>query len=41
MPLRFDADYRDPAVAWDPLTDEVFGELTSTFIAHIRRHHII
>lgn len=32
MPLRFDIDYDDPAVAWDPLVDEVFGELTSSFL---------
>jgi hypothetical protein len=32
MPLRFDADYRDPAIAWDPLIDEVFAELKSSFI---------
>lgn len=32
MPLRFDVDYNDPAVAWDPLVDEVFGELASSFI---------
>lgn len=33
MPLRFDADYRDPDIALDPLIDEVFGELRSSFIA--------
>jgi len=32
MPLRFEIDYRDPAIAWDPLIDEVFGELTSSFL---------
>jgi len=32
MPLRFEADYRHPRIDWDPLVDEVFGELTSTFI---------
>jgi hypothetical protein len=32
MPLRFDIDYRKPVVAWDPLVDEVFGELKSSFI---------
>src|SRR5438132_13696128 len=32
MPSRFDADYRDPAIAWDLLIDEVFGELKSSFI---------
>ncbi|MBK7952635.1 MAG: hypothetical protein IPK02_00960 [Candidatus Accumulibacter sp.] len=33
MPLRFEVDYNDPAVSFDPLVDEVFSELTSTFIA--------
>ena len=32
MPLRFDVDYNDPGIAWDPLVDEVFGELTSSFL---------
>lgn len=32
MPLRFDIDYRDPDIAWEPLVDEVFGELTSSFL---------
>ncbi|MCB0219102.1 MAG: hypothetical protein KDH09_05350 [Chrysiogenetes bacterium] len=32
MPSRFDIDYADPAIAWEPLVDEVFGELTSSFI---------
>jgi len=32
MPLRFDIDYNDSVVAWEPLVDEVFGELTSSFI---------
>ena len=32
MPLRFDIDYRDPSIAWEPLVDEVFSELTSSFI---------
>lgn len=32
MPLRFEIDYCDPAIAWDPLVDEVFGELKSSFI---------
>ena len=32
MPLRFDVDYDDPSLAWDPLIDEVFGELTSSFL---------
>jgi len=32
MPLRFDADYRDPAIVWDALVDEVFDELKSSFM---------
>ena len=32
MPLRFDIDYRNPGIAWEPLVDEVFSELTSSFI---------
>lgn len=32
MPLRFDIDYDDPGIAWDPLVDEVFAELTSIFL---------
>jgi hypothetical protein len=32
MPSRFDADYGDPNISWDPLVDEVFGELTSSFL---------
>ena len=32
MPLRFDVDYDDPEMAWEPLVDEVFGELTSSFL---------
>lgn len=32
MAARFEIDYGDPSVAWDPLIDEVFGELTSDFI---------
>ena len=32
MPLRFETDYRDPTIAWEPLVDEVFGELTSSFL---------
>lgn len=32
MPLRFEADYNDPNIAWEPLVDEVFGELTSSFL---------
>jgi len=32
MPSRFSIDYRDPAIALDPLIDEVFGELQSTFL---------
>ncbi len=32
MPLRFEVDYSHPSVDWDPLVDEVFGELTSSFM---------
>jgi hypothetical protein len=32
MPLRFEIDYRDRKIAWDPLVDEVFGKLTSSFL---------
>ena len=32
MPLRFEADYADPALAFDPLVDEVFAELKSSFL---------
>lgn len=32
MPLRFDVDYNDPTLAFDPLVDEVFGELQSNFL---------
>jgi hypothetical protein len=32
MPLRFEIDYRSADVAWEPLVDEVFGELTSSFL---------
>jgi hypothetical protein len=32
MPLRFEVDYRDPGLAFDPLVDEVFSELKSTFL---------
>lgn len=32
MPLRFEVDYNDPQIAWEPLVDEVFGELTSSFL---------
>jgi hypothetical protein len=32
MPLRFDVDYNDPALAFEPLVDEVFGELQSNFL---------
>lgn len=30
--MRFDVDYRDPGIAWEPLVDEVFGELGSSFL---------
>lgn len=29
MPSRFDIDIKDPGLAWEPLIDEVFGELQS------------
>jgi hypothetical protein len=32
MPERFNVDYRDPRLSFDPLIDEVFEELHSTFI---------
>ena len=32
MPLRFDLDYTNPDIAFDPLIDEVFGELQSSFL---------
>jgi hypothetical protein len=32
MPLRFDLDYNDPSLAFDPLIDEVFSELQSSFL---------
>lgn len=32
MPLRFDANYTNQDLAFEPLVDEVFSELTSTFI---------
>lgn len=32
MPLRFEMDYSHPSLDWEPLIDEVFGELTSSFM---------
>lgn len=32
MPLRFDINYKDPAVSFDVLVDEVFSELQSRFL---------
>lgn len=32
MPLRFELDFNDPALTFDPLVDEVFGELQSSFL---------
>jgi len=32
MPLRFDVDYTDPTLKFEPLVDEVFGELQSSFL---------
>lgn len=32
MPLRFEANYTDPTLAFEPLVDEVFAELKSSFV---------
>ena len=32
MPLRFEANYGDPALVFEPLIDEVFAELKSSFV---------
>jgi len=32
MPLRFEADYRDQQLSFEPLVDEVFAELKSSFL---------
>ena len=32
MPQRFNVNYRDPALSFDPLIDEVFEELQSSFL---------
>lgn len=32
MPSRFEVDYQDPALVFDPLIDEVFSELKSNFL---------
>ena len=32
MPSRFEADYNDPSLEFEPLVDEVFGELKSRFL---------
>ena len=32
MPSRFEIDYNDPSVAYEPLVDEVFSELKSSFL---------
>ncbi len=32
MPSRFEIDYNDPSVAFEPLVDEVFSELKSSFL---------
>src|SRR5437763_1280642 len=32
MPLRFEADYDDPTLLFQPLIDEVFAELKSSFL---------
>ncbi len=31
-PMRFETDYGDPALVFDPLVDEVFAELKSSFM---------
>src|ERR1700690_2531903 len=32
MPLRFEANYGDPSLSFEPLVDEVFAELKSSFL---------
>jgi hypothetical protein len=32
MPLRFETDYNDASLSFDPLVDEVFAELKSSFL---------
>ena len=32
MPLRFEANYNDAGLSFDPLVDEVFSELKSSFL---------
>lgn len=32
MPFRFEVDYNDPTLAFEPLVNEVFSELKSTFL---------
>ena len=32
MPSRFEVDYNDPTLAFEPLVDEVFAELKSSFL---------
>jgi len=32
MPSRFEINYREPNISWEPLVDEVFSELTSSFL---------
>jgi hypothetical protein len=32
MPLRFEVDYNDPGLSFEPLVEEVFGELKSSFL---------
>ena len=36
MPSRFDANFDDAQIAWDPLIDEVFDELTSSFLEMLK-----
>ena len=40
MPLRFEIDYRAPTVAWEPLVDEVFGELTFQLPGNAQRRRV-
>ena len=41
MLLRFEANYGDPALAFDPLVDEVFAELKSSFLGMPRGHGFV
>ena len=39
--MRFEIDYAQPVLAWEPLVDEVFGELKSSFIVMPKGEGII